>query len=83
MDINIEEIFKMTVFDYKDLDQIDIVKEVDLFEQIFDEPPKKEVKVNHDHPEQVTKWFLILLEITQDLNFKKENRETWTKYESL
>jgi hypothetical protein len=53
MDINIEEIFKMTVFDYKDLDQIDILKEVDLFEQIFDEPPQKEVKVDHDHPEQV------------------------------
>jgi hypothetical protein len=43
----------MTVFDYKDLDQIDILKEVDLFEQIFDEPPQKEVKVDHDHPEKV------------------------------
>ena len=43
MDINIEEIFKMTVFDYKDLEQIDILKEVDLLFGIayhWDQPRK-------------------------------------------
>ena len=49
----------MTVFDYKSLEQIDILKDVELFENIFDDPPKKQkeeerVKVNHEHPELVS-----------------------------
>ena len=75
MDISIEEIFKMTVFDYKDLDQIDILKEVDLFETIFDEAPKQQVKVNHDHPEIQVSLFssnLVRFIHSEDINLKRK-----------